>query len=180
MLRDQIDKAKTDEKEMMELINKFNPLLKKYAAKLNYEDAYSDILLYFIELIKSFNLNHISCLKDAAAVSYINVSIKNFYCKKLQKIIKMKKEIVLSSLTEEQKYYAEAQLAKEDKEDIFVKVDIQKMLSRNEYRIIYLIYVEGYTAAEIAETSGRTRQAVNQFKHRALRKIKNALADFSF
>ncbi|MBD5394302.1 MAG: hypothetical protein HDR23_09010 [Lachnospiraceae bacterium] len=87
MLSDQIDKAKRDETAMMELINKFNPLFKMYAAKLNYEDAHSDILLYFIELIKSFDLSNIIQLNDAAVVSYINVSIKNFYYKKVQTIL---------------------------------------------------------------------------------------------
>jgi hypothetical protein len=33
------------------LIEKFNPLLKKYAYKLSYDDAYNDLLLNFIELL---------------------------------------------------------------------------------------------------------------------------------
>ncbi|MCX4300456.1 MAG: hypothetical protein OSJ73_26235 [Lachnospiraceae bacterium] len=35
--------------------------------------------------------------------------------------------------------------------------------------------VEGYSTAEIARMSNRTRQAVNQLKHRALDKLKAIL-----
>ncbi|MBD5394303.1 MAG: hypothetical protein HDR71_08520 [Lachnospiraceae bacterium] len=40
--------------------------------------------------------------------------------------------------------------------------------------------MKGYSAAEIAGRYGRTRQAVNQLKHRALKKIRDALVDSSF
>ncbi len=39
---------KNDEENMLLLIEKFRPLMVKYARKLNYEDAYDDIMLYFI------------------------------------------------------------------------------------------------------------------------------------
>lgn len=45
-----------DEEDMLLLIEKFRPLMVKYARKLNYEDAYDDVMLYFIKLVKSINL----------------------------------------------------------------------------------------------------------------------------
>lgn len=42
-----------DEEAMLELIKRFQPLLRKYAKKLRYDDAYEDCRLFFIELIKS-------------------------------------------------------------------------------------------------------------------------------
>ena len=44
------------EEDMLALIERFKPLMVKYARKLNYEDAYNDIVLCFITLIKSQNL----------------------------------------------------------------------------------------------------------------------------
>lgn len=164
--------------EMLELIVRFRPLIKKYASKLNYEDAYEDIILFFIELIKSFNLNSMSLLKDEVVVSYINTSIINFYNKKVQKLIERKKEIIISELTKEQAYYAEIQLAKEDKTNIFAELGLEKKLNQNECRIIYLVYIEGYSIAEIARASKKSRQAVNQLKHRALKKLKNFFGTF--
>ncbi|MBQ6887145.1 MAG: sigma-70 family RNA polymerase sigma factor [Lachnospiraceae bacterium] len=176
MLCDLVEKAqKSDDAAMMELIDKFSLLFKKYAKKLNYEDAYEDIMLYFIELVKTFNLNKLSCQKDEVIVSYINVSIRNFYNKKVQKVIEGKREILFSDLSEEQAYYAEMQTAKEDVEDIFIKFGMENLLNENECWVIYLIYSEGYTTADIARLTNKSRQAVNQLKHRALDKMKKCV-----
>lgn len=178
MLCKLVEKAQEgNEQVMMELICKFSFLLKKYAKKLNYEDAYEDSVLFFIELIKSFKLDKLSSQKDEVIVSYINTSIKNFYNKKVRGVVEAKKEIVLSDLSEEQAYYAEVQTAKEDVEDIFISFGMKNILNESEYRVIYLIYSEGYTTAEIARASNKSRQAVNQLKQRALIKIKNTLCE---
>ena len=56
MLRDLICSAQAgDKKAMMELIDKFSPLFKKYARKLDYEDAYEDIILFHMEMIRYAN-----------------------------------------------------------------------------------------------------------------------------
>lgn len=173
MLYDLINNVQRDDKEAMaELIDRFQPLLKKYAAKLNYEDAYEDMVLYYIGLIKTINLNQLICTRDEVIVSYINVSIINFYKKKVLKLINSKKEIALSDLTEEQMYYVDVKSAVEDETDIFTELGLKNFLNDNECRVIYLIYVEGYTTAEIARLSNKSRQAVNQLKNRALKKIK--------
>ena len=173
MLSDLMKKAqKGDEDAMLKLIERFRPLFRKYAIKLNYEDAYEDIILFFIEFVHAVRLNDISSLKDEILVSYINISVINFYNKKVQKVIEAKKEIPMSELSEEQLYYAEVRLAKEDETDIFAEFGIEDRLNQNECRIIYMVYVEGYTIAEIARRTKKTRQAVNQLKHRALNKLK--------
>ena len=85
MLSDLVEKAQRgEEAAMLELIQRFTGLFQKYAVKLNYEDAYEDIRLFFIELIKSFKLEKLQCKKDEIIVSYVNVSIRNFYKKELE------------------------------------------------------------------------------------------------
>ena len=89
MLCDLVERAQRgEEAPMVELIQKFSDLFKKYARKLNYEDAYQDIVVFFIELIKSFKLEKLQCKKDEIIVSYINVSITNFYKKSIGKLIR--------------------------------------------------------------------------------------------
>lgn len=44
-----------NQEAMLELINRFQPLLKKYARKLRYDDAYEDCQLFYIELIKKMD-----------------------------------------------------------------------------------------------------------------------------
>lgn len=46
-----------NEDSMLELINDFKPLFKKYAHKLNKDDAENDFTAYFIELIRKIPLN---------------------------------------------------------------------------------------------------------------------------
>lgn len=164
-----------DKRAMMELIDKFSPLFKKYAGKLNYEDAYEDIILFYMEMIRSMDLDRIASLEDGAIISYINISIINYYNKRVRKLIRCGREVALSDLTEEQKHYVEAKAAKTNKTNFLEELGIRNLLSQKECQIIYLIYEEGYTAAEIAKISKKSRQSVNQLKRRALKKIANFL-----
>ncbi len=168
-----MEKAQQEDKEaMQELIDRFQPLLRKYARKLGYDDAYEDCLLFFIELIKNMDLKRLKDRKDQAAVSYIRVSVVNFYRKRICKIIEEEREIAFSELTEEQRYYIEARTAKQDEVNIFTELGIDKFLSEEEQMVIYLVYAQGYTAAEIARKEHKSRQTVNQLKKRTLNKLK--------
>ena len=76
MLYNVVEKAKNgDEDAMMELIRKFGSLLHKYANKLEYEDAYQDYVLYFIELVKSGSLEN---LKDKNEALSFHISISAY------------------------------------------------------------------------------------------------------
>ena len=44
-----------DKQAMLWLVNKFEPTLKKYARKLNTEDAYNDLVADFLESILRIN-----------------------------------------------------------------------------------------------------------------------------
>ena len=80
-----IDKAQeNDDESLIKLIDRFQPVIRKYALKLNYEDAYEDLVLWFIELVKSHRL---ADLREEVIVSYINVCIKNYYNKKIGKYL---------------------------------------------------------------------------------------------
>lgn len=176
MLYELIYKAQEkNDDAMMELIDKFTPLFKKYARKLNYEDAYEDIILYFIKMIKTFDLSKMKNAREEAFISYINITIINFYNKNVCKAIREKKEIAISTLTEEQRYYVESLMAKDDVSNVILELGVKNNLSEKEYQIVHLIYFEGYSVAEVARLSNKTRQSVNQFKQRILKKMKETL-----
>ena len=67
----------------LKLTEKFNPLLKKYAYKLFYEDAYNDLLLDFIELLHNIQIKNIHNKSEGSVVSYICTSIHSSYIKRL-------------------------------------------------------------------------------------------------
>ncbi|MCT4687724.1 MAG: sigma-70 family RNA polymerase sigma factor, partial [Vallitalea sp.] len=74
MIKDLIMDAKTDKDSMYVLIKQFEPLIDKYSRLLNYEEARTDLIIAFIELI-----HKIPCLETPKNISYINKSIKNTY-----------------------------------------------------------------------------------------------------
>lgn len=160
---------------MLCLIDQFQPLMAKYARKLDYEDAYDDILLYFIKLIKSINLKNLTDTSDRVIVSYINKSVINFYNKKIPKLISKQREIMMSELTEEQQYYIETATAQKDETDIVSEFGLDYVLTAGERQLIYEVYVEGHSIADLAKRQNRTRQAVNQQRIRAVNKIKECL-----
>lgn len=157
------------------MIKKFRPLMVKYARKLGYEDAYDDIMLYFIKLIKTIKLDKLTDQTDKIIISYINKSITNFYHKKIPQIVSRQKEVIMSELTEEQQYYIEVKMARTDEINILDEYGLEYLLTDAERKLIYQIYVEGHSVAELARYQNRTRQAVNQQRSRAIRKIKACL-----
>ncbi len=164
-----------DEEDMLLLIEKFRPLMVKYARKLNYEDAYDDVMLYFIKLVKSIKLDKLTDQTDKIIISYINKSITNFYHKKIPQIVSRQKEVIMSELTEEQQYYIEVKTAQTDEINILDEYGLGHLLTEAERKLIYQVYVEGHSVAELAKYQNRTRQAVNQQRIRAIRKIKACL-----
>ena len=50
-----------NKKELLKLIEYFQPLLKKYSFLLGYQDAYDDLQLSFIEFLQNMPLKSYSC-----------------------------------------------------------------------------------------------------------------------
>ena len=147
-----------EEKAMLELISRFQPLLKKYGKKLGYDDAYEDCLLFFIELVKGMDLKKLNTLKDQVAISYIKVSVTHFYSGRIRRLLEERREIAFSELTEEQRYYVEAKAAKQDERDVFAELGVDRLLNPNERMLLYIVYAKGYTIAEIPRKYNKERQ----------------------
>lgn len=159
------------------LIEKFNPLLKKYAYKLSYEDAYNDLLVDFIELLHNMKIENIHNKSEGGIVSYICTSVHSSYVKRLIEVKRLQNLLLYSDLNENELYYIESISSTidvyHDNELSFIK----KILTKQELTVIGMIYFTGYTVTEISNFCGTSRQAVNQMKNRALKKLHTSLSD---
>ncbi len=178
MIIDDIRKIQNgDSDSILKLIEKFNPVLKKYAYSLYYEDSYDDLLVSFIELLVNISIDKIQNKDDGCMISYLTTSIHNSYIKKLIKIKQMRNFISYSNLTEKELYYIDSITATND---TYINMDLdllRRILTNPEFITIKMIFYKGYTVAETANALGITRQAVNQMKNRALKKLKIIFMD---
>lgn len=163
-----INAQKNHEENLVMLINDFAPLLKKYAAKMNDEDAFADLRLEFIEIILGIDTEKFSNYVEPQILSYIKTSVHNAYIKLSKKKCDYENntfpvEDVRDEL--EKSHYDEY-------ENIFLE-DIKKYLTENEFDVIYKHFFCGFTVSDIALIKKVSRQAVNQVKTRAIKKLSN-------
>ena len=85
--------------------------------------------------------------------------------------------LLYSDLNDNELYYIEAISATNDLYQEYELSLIKKILTKQELKAISMIYFTGYTVTEIANFEGTSRQAVNQMKNRALKKLRNTFLD---
>ena len=77
---------------MLDLIRTFQQLLHKYAYKLHYEDAFSDLVISLIEVIYKIKIEDFSETGDGALVKEMKVSRQNVNQNKNRAIKKPRKK----------------------------------------------------------------------------------------
>ena len=158
-----------DEEAYLKLIEKFQPLLKKYSYLLNYDDAYNDMQLSLLELSQVIPLENFQN-NDAFLVSYISKSMKNKYIALSSKNQNIQSHIL--SLDEMMDYTDENN--KDIKFNIILELNLECLTELQKKVIIYRYYYE-YSDNEIAKVLGVSRQAVNRLRNRAIEKLRNIL-----
>ena len=176
MLIDLIHSAqKDDEHAMLQLINRFDKLFQKYGRKLRYEDAKNDLIVDFIELIKTFDFEKINNTSDGAIVNFLVKSTYRFYLKHLEIFMnKSNMEVPLCDLDSSQVQILERRLAMQDSlsvSELFPK----NVLTLKEQKILIAIYQEGRSVSDVAAFLHVSRQNINQIKKRAESKIRKKL-----
>lgn len=163
-----------DEQAYLVLLNRFEKLLRKYANILGYEDAYQDLQLFFLSLVLKMGTDLVLSEGDGAIVAYIAASIKHhFYT--LSRNHQRRHEMLYSELSDEQLSAIEKMCSAYDEPDISEYFPIMCKLSEKEKTVIREIFVEGYSVQNVADRNHISRQAVNQLKLRAIKKIRSAL-----
>lgn len=150
---------------MLELIKIFKPLIKKYAFKMNYEDAENDLILSMIQLIYSMpNLSN-----DGQAVNYIKQSIYTSYIKYVKQQIKKRENEcsydadILNNISTLYEDFHEQNV------DLYNAI---KQLPSIQQQIIMLKFFYMMSDKEIMAKLNLSRQSIYKNKIKALSKLK--------
>lgn len=68
-----------DKEQALAFLEKFSPLLKKYAYFLQTEDALQELQCFLLAFVKNLHLNKLTSSTDGAIISYINKTIYHHY-----------------------------------------------------------------------------------------------------
>lgn len=158
---------KKDKEALLELLIKFKPAIQKFKRQLNYEEAETDLIISFIEIIYKINLEKLK-KNDAVLVKYIYSSLKNKKTDLLkQRINHFNEKVTLVELNDN----IEAPQYIDNQDNLFI-CDILKGLPARQKSVIVDKFIKGYPDIEIAEKLNISRQAVNKLKNRGLENIK--------
>ncbi len=161
-----IQKFQNQEMTVFEsLYDQFKKLIMYYAVRLHYDDAASDLTLFFIELLYQVNLWRFDSDDSLTLNNYISVAIKNQYIS-----LSMQNNQYLKAFN---KLYDNFDGYQPDFEDRFSLREGMKLLSKKQKIIIAYRYIYGYSEIEIALLLGISRQAVNRIRNRAISILRN-------
>ncbi len=158
-----------DTEKIVDIITRFDPTIKKYSKRLNYEEAETDLIIAFIEMLKAMNLNNFDKQNEGTLVNYIYNNIKNKHIDLFRKYIKNRKEEVEINLD-----IIEVIEDCNIEESIFIE-DLLNKLPESQKIIIKEKYIKDHSDIQIAKALNKTRQAVNKTKNKALKTLRNYL-----
>ena len=158
----------------LELVEKFKPLIKRYAFFLHREDSFEDLQCFLLSLLKTWDTSRLSSTDDATVTRYIANSVKNEYIALSKQKAKERGTSYLEDATLPQALEYAQKTSTCDQYDQLTLQDLHKVLNEYEFAIVYAIYFEQRSVAEVARQKHKTRQAINQTKIKALQKIKEA------
>ena len=158
-------------KSLVELIGLFDPLLKKYAKKLKYDEAYYDLRFEFINAIYKLKTTNLEELSEGQIINYITKMIYHHYINQSKKNRSNVKSMVFSEMSDQMVSIINAKLVVEDQQkDYEIEFALRK-LNSDEQKLVYLIFFKEYSIQEIALSYGTSRQAINQKKKRIIQKM---------
>lgn len=161
---------------MMQLITQFQPLLRKYSRRLNYEDSDNDLILLFIESIMRTNINSIKQKSEGALVSYIVKAVYHSYCILIKQAVAHRAApYSLEELTDGQFFSSSMYHS-----PVQHHLDFPKgILTQREELILKQLYESELSVSEIAQVYHISRQAINQSKLRAESKLRTYYTSYN-
>lgn len=175
-LCDLVNSTKTNRVKLYELLLIFDPLLIKYARLLDYTDSYNDLQEAFFRIVSKMDTMNVK--SDGAVVNYIRKAVYNQYISLSKSNRKYTQSIVLFGEPSEIYETGNAAVGEREDEYSFINKDfLNRCLTNLEYEIIDLHYYKEYSIAEIALAKNVSRQAINQTKKHALRKLRKAFEE---
>ena len=161
-----------DSNAALMLVEKFRPLIKRYAFFLHREDGFEDLQCFLLSMLKTWDMSRLSSTDDATVIRYIANSVKNEYIALSKNRAKERGTSYLEDATVQQVIEYEQKTSTWDQYSQLTLQDLHKVLNEYEFAILYALYFEQRSVAEVAQQKHKTRQAINQTKIKALQKLK--------
>ncbi len=159
---------------MLELIEMWSPLINKFTRLLKYdEDCRSDLILKLISLLKrEINLDKMNEVSDGTIINYVKIAMTHHYITLSTAKSRIQSHEVLYG-----EELFEDSLSKDvaetfDITDSLLTDHLKSVLTEKEFLCVKLMILDGLTAEIISKKLGVSKQAVNQCKKRALKKLK--------
>lgn len=148
----------------------FDNILNKYSRLLDHEDTKQDLIIFLIGLLDKIPIYEFN--NERQILSYISKSIKYEYIR-LSKINsrKLSNEVYINEDTEMHYNF--------DSSDIEF-LDLISVLNESEKNILKLFFIENFSISEISKLMNVSRQAINQNKNRAIKKLKYIVDDYIY
>lgn len=153
-----------DANAALELVEKFKPLIKRYAFFLHREDSFEDLQCFLLSMLKTWDTSRLSSTDDATVTRYIANSVKNEYIALSKQKAKERGTSYLEDATLPQALEYAQKTSTCDQYDQLTLQDLHKVLNEYEFAIVYAIYFEQRSVAEVARQKHKPRQAINQTK----------------
>lgn len=166
-----------DKESTLFLINKFEPILKRCASSIKREDAYNDLVVFFISAIQTLNWEGIKNKEDSGLVKYLCAIVVHEYVRISKKQRTYEQNTYLLEDVDESAYSFTNRFASETLHDVLFYYDLSIILTEAEVEVVNLHYFSGFSIQEIADMRKTSRQAVNKIRTRALNKLKTNYYD---
>jgi len=164
-----IEAKQNSNKDMMQIITKFMPLIKKYSRKLPYYEIETDLIITIIKAINSYPISE-NEEDEKIIVSYLAQSIKHEYIR----LSKKNSKIILLEVDLDDTLY----LIKSNdnvEETVIVNIILDELPDKQRI-LMKELFIDGYSEAYLAERHHVSRQAINKTKRKALENIRKCIA----
>lgn len=158
--------------QMLTLLEKFKPLLRKYAYFSHSEDAYQELQCDLLKSAMDMRLDKLTISTDSAIINYI---CKVVYHRYVSIIRDTKAQIHTVNIDDQEDYDPleyDIQFGQSDTYTGLLLQDLKHVLTEQEYYVIYEHFFQQRSIQEIADKVGQTRQGINQCKNTALKKLR--------
>ena len=134
---------------------------KKFARKLYYPEAETDLIIEFIQLIDNIKLERFSESDEGRLVNYIYDSLNNKRIDLYRKHLKNRQELLLVSDV----HTINNSIALDSSESDLHFHDFISTLTDLQKQVVFMRYFEGYSDSEISKKLNVSRQAVNSTRN---------------
>ena len=153
------------------MLEHFSPLLKKYSRLLDYEDAFDDLTLDFLEILYRLSDMSLRNTSDGAVVSYIHTSMQRRLAYRRHLLSRGISSVPFSCYDEEKLFWLESKLAINDEYIELLMNDLAATLNSNEIDVIVAVVLLDCRVCDVAKRKAVSRQSIYKTKKKALNKL---------